>query len=79
MRDAERLKRQIDKLAPSYAIAIKGKAFPPVLDGENAPAAPNVTLIAASSWAMANFIVERFSEENCENLGMWREGSRRRL
>jgi len=60
MRDAERLKRQIDKLAPSYAIAIKGQAFPPVLDGENVPAPHNVTLIEASSWAMANcFIVEK--------------------
>ena len=60
IRDAEKLKRRIDGLANSYAIAIKGKAFPPAPGERNAQAPRNVTLIDASSWAMANcFLVEK--------------------
>lgn len=59
MRDAERLKRCIDGLAPSYAIAVKGQAFPPP-EGNGQLRTSRVTVIEASSWAMANcFEIER--------------------
>lgn len=47
---ADTLKRKIDAIAPSYAIAVKGKAFPfnAGIDGAR------VTVIRASSYAMAN-------------------------
>jgi hypothetical protein len=67
IRDAERLKRKIDNLASSYAVAIKGQAFPPTPGQQNLPNPHNVTLIEASSWAMANcFIVEKALGRKCK-------------
>jgi hypothetical protein len=59
MQDAETLKRRIDcYVAKSYAIAVKGQAFPPGIIGVQ----KGVTVIKASSWAMANcFEVEQES------------------
>lgn len=47
---ADDLKRKVDTIAPSYGIAVKGRAFPttPATDGGR------VTVIKASSYAMAN-------------------------
>jgi hypothetical protein len=63
--DADTLKKQIDdKIAKSYAIAVKGRVFP-ALD-TTAAAAQNsgVTVIRASSWAMANcFEIEHESKK----------------
>ena len=57
IRDAEKLKRQIDGLVASYAIAIKGRAFPYATYPSRKS---GVTIIEASSWAMANcFEVEK--------------------
>jgi len=57
MRDADTLKKEIDKIQNSYAIAVKGQAFPPV---SNRIIDHRVTVIEASSWAMANcFEIER--------------------
>jgi hypothetical protein len=60
IRDAEQLKRQIDALGASYAIAVKGRAFPPE-PAENSPVQTSrTTVIEASSWAMANcFEIEK--------------------
>jgi hypothetical protein len=67
IRDAETLKRRIDNLAGSYAIAIKGQAFPPAPGQHNLSKPHNVTLIEASSWAMANcFIVEKALGGKCQ-------------
>lgn len=58
MRDAERLKRRVDQLQKSYAVAVKGRTFPVAQAGSQAPA--RVTVIEASSWAMANcFEIEK--------------------
>jgi len=48
MRAADNLKRRVDTVAPSYAIAVKGKTFPAAIQGAR------VTVITASSFAMAN-------------------------
>jgi hypothetical protein len=59
LRAVDTLKKKIDKIRHSYAIAVKGRAFPPV------PGLPfgiggRVTVIEASSWAMANcFEIEK--------------------
>jgi hypothetical protein len=45
---ADDLKQGVDAIAPSYAIAVKGRAFPP------SAADLRVTVIRASSYAMAN-------------------------
>jgi len=50
IRDADTLKRQIDAMAPSYAVAVKGRAFPSAADSTGA----RITVIEASSYAMAN-------------------------
>jgi hypothetical protein len=50
MRAADDLKRKVDVLAPSYAIAVQGQAFPSYSDFGNT----RVTVIKASSYAMAN-------------------------
>lgn len=50
IRAADNLKRKIDELAPSYAIAVKGRAFPLDFDLDDS----KVTVIKASSYAMAN-------------------------
>lgn len=57
MRDADALKKQVDRIQTSYAIAVKGRAFPSELgSSKHAP----VTVIEASSWAMANcFEIEK--------------------
>src|SRR5690606_26271045 len=49
MRAADKLKQEIDTVVPSYAVAVKGKSFPPLGDSP-----PRVTVIEASSYAMAN-------------------------
>lgn len=50
LRAADELKRKVDTVAPSYAIAVKGRAFP-----SHANSDPRrVTVIKASSYAMAN-------------------------
>lgn len=57
MRDADNLKREIDGVSHSYAIAVKGRAFPSV---SNRVMSHRVTVIEASSWAMANcFEIEK--------------------
>jgi hypothetical protein len=57
MHDADGLKKRIDReVAKCYAIAVKGQAFPQVDTSGTA----GVTVIEASSWAMANcFAIER--------------------
>ena len=47
---ADNLKRKVDAITPSYAIAVKGRAFPSNAD----PDGTRVTVIEASSYAMAN-------------------------
>lgn len=60
MKDADRLKRRVDTLEHSYAIAVKGQTFPPASDAATHAKSPSVTIIRASSWAMANvFEIER--------------------
>lgn len=54
MRDADKLKRRVDTVRNSYAIAVKGRAFPPVQGQGKASNVSGVTFIRASSWAMAN-------------------------
>lgn len=50
LREADNLQRKLDeKFKPSYAIAVKGQAFPVQVDREK-----RVTIIEASSYAMAN-------------------------
>jgi hypothetical protein len=61
IRDADKLKRRIDELEKSYAIAVKGQAFPSARCGHMpAGQASRVTIIEASSWALANcFAIEK--------------------
>jgi hypothetical protein len=47
---ADQLKRKVDLVAPSYAIAVKGRTFP----SDASPHGSRVTVIKASSYAMAN-------------------------
>jgi hypothetical protein len=55
IRAADALKKQIDsEIAKSYAIAVKGQAFPQLDTLVVASQNPGVTVISASSWAMAN-------------------------
>ena len=54
VRDAERLKRKVDAIRKSYAVAVKGRTFPVAHAAGGVSAASCVTLIEASSWAMAN-------------------------
>lgn len=57
MRDADSLKKEIDRVRNSYAIAVKGRAFPPV---SSRVLSNRFTVIEASSWAMANcFEIEK--------------------
>ena len=50
------LKQRIDALNRCYGIAVKGQAFPP----DNPQIPPHVTIIRASSYAMANcFAIEQ--------------------
>lgn len=50
IRAVDDLKRKVDLFARSYAIAVKGQAFPSDSPGGNS----RVTVIKTSSWAMAN-------------------------
>jgi hypothetical protein len=60
MRDADKLKRKIDTVGKSYAIAIKGRAFPVVSNMFGFKYGPRVEVLRTSSWAMANcFEVQR--------------------
>jgi hypothetical protein len=60
MKDADNLKRRVDELERSYAIAVKGQTFPQVSNAATKAKGPSVTVIRASSWAMANvFEIER--------------------
>src|SRR5437870_5633660 len=63
LRAAHRLKRTIDEWMQkwtkkkSYAVAVKGRAFPELTDGQ---AMDRVTILRTSSYAMANcFEIER--------------------
>jgi hypothetical protein len=59
LRDADRLKKRIDGVAASYAVAVKGQTFPPARLEQDKPS-EKVTFIKASSWAMANcFEIEK--------------------
>lgn len=56
LRAVDGLKRKIDGIDRSYAIAVKGKVFPSGQEPDNS----RVTVIKASSWAMANcFEIEK--------------------
>jgi hypothetical protein len=58
MRDADRFKQSVDVIKRSYAVAVKGRTFP-ALPGP-VPSSMNVTVLEASSWAMANcFEIEK--------------------
>jgi hypothetical protein len=60
MKDADKLKQRVDTLDCSYAIAVKGQTFPSVSSGGTRAKRPSLTVIRASSWAMANvFEIER--------------------
>ena len=60
MRGAEVVKKRIDQLRKSYAVAVKGRTFPVVHRGQQPPTGGRVTVIEASSWAMANcFEIEK--------------------
>ena len=61
IRDAEALKRTVDReVGKSYAIAVKGQAFPGPPVGHATAQPPGVTVVKASSWAMANcFKIEK--------------------
>ncbi len=59
-RQADKLKRRVDRLTKSYAISVKGQAFPSVQDAAEASGNSSVTFVRASSWAMANcFEIEK--------------------
>lgn len=58
LRDLQKLKKRIDNVRKSYAIAVKGQPFPQFQARTGAPS-KRVTVLKASSWAMANcFVVE---------------------
>lgn len=58
MRDADGFKRKLDAVAKSYAVAVKGQTFPTQLLPK--PSLGHVTILGASSWAMANcFEIEK--------------------
>jgi len=60
MRDADALKRRVDQLRKSYAVAVKGRTFPVAHASGGQPPAGRVTVLEASSWAMANcFQIEK--------------------
>jgi len=62
MHDADNLKKRIDKVRKSYAIAVKGQAFPSTPSHAINGTSPRVTVIEASSWAMANcFKIEKLA------------------
>lgn len=52
MLDADNLKRQIDQITKSYAVAVKGQTFPQ--HKTKTKNGHGLTVIKASSWAMAN-------------------------
>jgi hypothetical protein len=54
IRDVDRLKRRVDKMRKSYAIAVKGQAFPTIRTCKKGARPSRVTFVKASSWAMAN-------------------------
>lgn len=58
MRDAEMFKRRVDRLRRSYAVSVKGRTFPELHSVD--PGSTRVTVMKASSWAMANcFEIEK--------------------
>jgi hypothetical protein len=57
LREAESLKRKVDAIARSYAIAVKGQAFPLLPDaagGGRTIRTKRATILSTSSYAMAN-------------------------
>jgi len=54
LRDTELLKRKIDTVGRSFAIAVKGRAFARSRSERTLGHAPRVTILRTSSWAMAN-------------------------
>lgn len=70
MHDADRLKKRIDEIddnpRKSYAIAVKGQAFPNVHYETGTSVTTPVTIIETSSWAMANcFEIEKEMKNLC--------------
>jgi hypothetical protein len=58
MREADSFKRAVDAIKTSYAVAVKGQTFPVMEIPETA--SDRVTVLQASSWAMANcFEIEK--------------------
>jgi len=56
MKDADRFKRRVDAIKKCYAIAVRGQTFPTAPESQT----PNLTVLRASSWAMANcFEIEK--------------------
>src|SRR6266581_1218759 len=56
LQDAERLKRKVDAIAKSYAIAVKGQTFPEMADsvvGRRRIRNGRATILRTSSYAMA--------------------------
>jgi hypothetical protein len=62
LQDAETLKRRVDSIGKSYAIAVKGKAFPRLRDSKRNGGTikkRRTTILKTSSYAMANcFVIE---------------------
>lgn len=57
MREVDELKKSLDKIGKSYAIAVKGQAFPAI---RKTPVDERIVIIETSSWAMANcFEIEK--------------------
>ena len=57
MREADSFKRAVDAIRTSYAVAVKGRTFPAI---EVPEISSRVTVLQASSWAMANcFEIEK--------------------
>ena len=76
MRDAESLKKRIDReLGKSYAVAIKGQAFPEI-DATTDAQDSGVIVIKASSWAMANCFEVEDQARKCRWTQHWYVDSR---
>jgi len=54
LREVDGLKRTLSRLGKSYAISIKGKAFPDLGMSPQTDCGSRITLVRASSFAMAN-------------------------
>ncbi len=71
MEDADKLKKKIDQVQKSYAIAVKGQVFPTI----NSESKNNLTIIKTSSWAMANcFKIEAEMKKHKVNKSWYVDG-----